>query len=400
MKLHDPKHLQEQLQFTKPDYVLFVPSQWDYESDNVHLYTVYHPALDGLIAFWTQSSVENKGNNHIVMAQSTDGGKTWTSPRFLLGSTQAQGGDEFQASWAVPMVSRSGKIYLFYYQEVGYRDFHRQISGVFSCITSTDLGATWSEPQAVPQRQTPFDAQGPTQNNLVFQLPMRDPSGKYVAAFTKWTSEQCTVEKKGSTRIYFMRFENLDEDPEPSQLVITHLPDSERGIELLRPSGNSMIEEPAFVFLPDGRIFCSMRTDRGSVHYSVSADNGKSFTPPKPLCFDDGSPFVHCISPCPLYDLEDGRYLQFYHGRFDQEKPYALRNPLRYAIGSFDPDGEQPIRFSKDKEGVFMALPEDADPFPGVVELALYGSVTKQNGKRILWYPDRKFFLLGKNLDF
>jgi hypothetical protein len=32
----------------------------------------------------------------------------------------------------------------------------------------------------------------------------------------------------------------------------------------------------------------------------------------------------------------------------------------------------------------------------GRIDLALYSSIVKRNGKTILWYPDRKFFLLGK----
>jgi hypothetical protein len=32
----------------------------------------------------------------------------------------------------------------------------------------------------------------------------------------------------------------------------------------------------------------------------------------------------------------------------------------------------------------------------GRADLAMYASLTIRNGRRILWYPDRKFFLLGK----
>ena len=28
-----------------------------------------------------------------------------------------------------------------------------------------------------------------------------------------------------------------------------------------------------------------------------------------------------------------------------------------------------------------------------------YGTMTHQNGNNILWYPDRKFFLLGKDVE-
>ena len=34
----------------------------------------------------------------------------------------------------------------------------------------------------------------------------------------------------------------------------------------------------------------------------------------------------------------------------------------------------------------------------GTAEIATYTSLTEWNGERILWYPDRKYFLLGKRI--
>ena len=34
----------------------------------------------------------------------------------------------------------------------------------------------------------------------------------------------------------------------------------------------------------------------------------------------------------------------------------------------------------------------------GRCDLAMYASVTIRDGVPVLWYPDRKFFLLGKRL--
>lgn len=35
----------------------------------------------------------------------------------------------------------------------------------------------------------------------------------------------------------------------------------------------------------------------------------------------------------------------------------------------------------------------------GRLDLAMYASTAMPNGKTVLWYPDRKFFLPGKILD-
>jgi hypothetical protein len=74
--MHDEKLLRRHITFTEPDYVMYVPRYKDYESDNVHLHVVDHPQFGGLIAFWTQSTVEGAGDNHAMMTRSRDGGKT------------------------------------------------------------------------------------------------------------------------------------------------------------------------------------------------------------------------------------------------------------------------------------------------------------------------------------
>jgi len=33
------------------------------------------------------------------------------------------------------------------------------------------------------------------------------------------------------------------------------------------------------------------------------------------------------------------------------------------------------------------------------VDCGVYTSMTHRNGQSVLWYPDRKYFLLGKRLD-
>ena len=91
--------------------------------------------------------------------------------------------------------------------------------------------------------------------------------------------------------------------------------------------------------------------------------------------------------------------MQLYHGVFNPDRYYFPRNPLRAAIGRFDPKATQPIVFDKRDDSLYMELvPGEADALGYGMELAIYGTMTNVNGKRILWYPDRKFFLLGKDI--
>ncbi len=403
--IHDKKHIEEQIAITSPDYVMFVPEQLEWESDNVHLYVVEHEKYGGLLAFWTQSTFEGTGNNHLVFAGSRDGGRTWSKPKFIIGSramTREDAKNEAQASWGFPVVTRSGRIYLFYYRELlGVVDNNRQLTGAFAAVYSDDCGEHWSASVDIKQRLTPYDSDGNIQDDIVYEVPMRGPDGRYLAGFTKYVSRRVPEERQGGCRVYFYRFDNIDDDPEISDLKITTLPEDDRGLHVYRMWGEiGRIEEPAWVILPDGRIFSSMRTNLGTVCFAYSSDGGVSWSDPRVLYFDDMTPFVHPISPCPIYDLGDGRYMQLYHGVCDPQKPYLPRDPIRCAIGYFDPENErQPIRFSKKDDRVFMELGEKADGFGTVRQLAIYGTMTHYKGENVLWYPDRKFFLLGKKID-
>jgi len=402
-ELQDRSLIEEQIKFTDPDYRLYVPTSTEYDNNNVHLYVVEHEKYGGLIAFWTQSTCENNGDNHVMMAKSKDGGKTWTTPKFVVGCRnydKETGKRDEQGSWGFPIVSKSGRIYLFYYREImGIKDIALQITGAFSCMYSDDLGETWSEYGDIPQRKTPYDFRENIQDNIVFELPLKLPDGTYLAGFTKFASRYIDPSLRGGVHVFFYHFKNIDDDPEIKDLKIDILPD-DKGIHVYQPNGREgKIEEPSLVMLPDGRIFCSMRTNLGGVFFSTSSDMGKTWETPRPLTFSDKTFFTHPLSPCPIYDLKDGRFMQLYHGVCDPERPYYPRHTLRCAIGYFDPDSEyQPIRFNKEDESVFMKLSEKDVILGDDVQLAMYGTMTYMNGKKILWYPDRKFYLLGKDI--
>ncbi len=400
--LFDQAILQREIGRTKPDFVLFSPKKTGYEDDNVHLHVVRHEMSGRLIAVWTQSSYDGSGDNHAMIAYSRDDGVTWTEPRYVAGAVPEDGTNGKQASWAFPVVSRSGKIYLFYFRETDYVDNHRGISAVLACMTSDDFGETWSESTDIPMRMTPFDS-CEVQNNNIYQAPRRMPDGKYLFAYTKWTGYRVKARSpkwyEDDSHVYFMRCENLDDDPEPCDLRFTFLPDDERGVGIPIGDGDrSVAQEPCPVSLPDGRLFCTVRTSLGHAAYTVSSDGGHTWSVPSPIRFTDGSVFVHPLSPCPIFETRSGVYALLFHGNADDVG--GSRNPLYRAVGRFAPDAEQPIRFEREECTLFMALPEEAS-IPGHTnnQLAMYSSAVKIGDRTVLWYPDRKCFLLGKYLD-
>ncbi|MBT8044391.1 MAG: glycoside hydrolase [Verrucomicrobiae bacterium] len=418
----------KQLHITKPDYVVFVPKlEEEGPSDTGNEHFLVFDGPDGsLMAVWTQSSVENSSpetppDQHIVFSQSADEGKTWSPARILVGPKKA--GDGHMASWAFPLVSRKGRIYILYNQSIGRHDSFIHTTAWLHGIYSDDNGATWSQPQNVPVARSINDNPDPTMppNILCWQKPTRlGKEGRYLAGFTRWTSFAVRPPSPKSlgtadSRVEFMRFENVDDNPEPRDLQISWFMSDEKALAVPCKGypQNSVCQEPSIVKLPDGRLFCVMRTAAGSPFWSVSADLGETWTKPRRLLDKDGGkPLRHPVSPCPIYDVEgneagSGQYVLFIHdhdGHFKGFRPKPLvlgfvRRPVYLVRGNFQPGADQPVWF--EAQELFMDHDNTSLGKPGTngrFDMSLYSSLTARKGQTVLWYPDRKFFLLGRIL--
>jgi len=408
-----------QLHITNPDFIVFVPRVTDEsvnDTGNEH-FLVFDGPDGSLMAVWTQSSAESQPDQHIAFSRSDDEGKTWSQPRTIAGPQKP--GDGHIASWGYPLVSKSGRIYVLYSQSIGEYDTFPHITGWLHGITSDDNGVTWSEPQNVPLRRSTRDNPDPSvpPNIICWQKPLRlGKDGKYLAGVSRWTSFSVTEQPTESwmsadARVEFMRFENIDENPEPQEIDITWFAFDEAALAVPYPGYPeiSACQEPSIVKLPDGRLFCVMRTVAGSPYWSVSADAGETWTKPLPLLRrDGGDPLFHPLSPCPIYDVGgneagSGRYALFIHnhdGHYQGYKPTDSsfhRRPVYIVRGEFNAGANQPVWFDEpefffDHKGISLGKPGTA----GRLDLALYASLTVRNGLAVLWYPDRKFFLLGR----
>ncbi len=408
-----------QLRITKPDYIVFVPEVTDAgvnDTGNEHFLVTDGPN-GSLLAVWTQSSAEAQPDQHIAFARSTDEGATWTKPAIIAGPKKP--GDGPIASWGYPLVSKSGRIYVLYSQHIGRTDGFPHHTGWLDGIFSDDLGRTWSVPQRIPVARSVKDSPDATMppNMLCWQKPLRlGQDGKYFAGFTRWTSFHVTKNPTGSwisadSRVEFMRFENVDANPSVADLKISWFAANDKALSVPFPGHPqvSACQEPTVVKLPDGRLFCTMRTSAGSPFWSVSADVGETWTAPRRLLRrDGGEPLLHPLSPCPMYDVGgntagSGRYVLFIHNHDGHYKNYGPtdtsyhRRPIHIVTGRFQPGADQPVwfdepRFFFDHDGVALGKPGTK----GRLDLALYASFTVRNGQAVLWYPERKFFLLGR----
>ena len=403
-----------ELRRTRPDYVVYVPRSDDgstHDTGNEH-FLVFDGPDGSLMAVWTQSTYEGQADQRIVFSNSRDEGASWARPRVIAGALPPDKGP--MASWGFPMVSRAGRIYVLYSRHAGVNDVFTHTTGWLAGITSDDAGQSWSAEQLVPMRRSKWDNPDPRipPNIIVWQKPQRLSEGKYFSGLTRWvspavrhpppvnhwTAHEAVVE--------FLRFENVDDDPEPSGLEISWLAADDEALRVGFPGHPqvSALQEPSVVALPDDRLFATMRSPRGNPYFTVSSDAGQTWSAPEILRqFDDGPALLHPCSPCPIYQVDEGKYLFLHHnhdGHFQQWGPLDSnhhRRPIYAAPGEFRPGARQPVWFAEPQ----LLMDNDGVPLGyghGRADLAMYASFTNRGGQRVLWYPDRKFFLLGKKI--
>jgi hypothetical protein len=408
------KLIEQQRTATKPDFTVFVPDPTDTslaQTGNEHFLCFDGP--DGsLMTIWTQSTGEGQPDQHIVFARSDDEGKTWTKPRVIAGPAKA--GQGAIASWAFPLVSKRGRIYVLYSQHIGKFDTFFHTTGRLDGIFSDDNGKTWSPPATIALPRTSRDNPDASMppNIICWQKPQRlAKDDRYFAGISRWTSK-AVFKNPGKTwmsydgAVEFMRFENIDDNPPVDQIAIKWFAFDREALTVPHPEFPqvSICQEPSIVKLPDGRLFCVMRTMAGSPFWSQSRDLGERWTKPARLFDRDGGAAVkHPLSPCPIYDAAGGRYVMLIHNNdgnlpgADPKQTGSNRRPIYLLAGRFEKDAQQPVWFAKPK----LLMDHDGTPLgaagsKGRVDLAMYDSFTTRGGRRVLWYPDRKFFLLGK----
>lgn len=400
---------------TKPDYILYDPTNrsnrsWD-DPDffwlNEQLLVV--PLLDGsLLATWTSERLAPH-LLRIMQAKSYDGGRSWSGVRFIDGDGL---GDSGPAAWQVPVVTPSGNIYLFYMYnpKPGSGGF----GGNVRCRVSYDNGETWSSPADLSFPRGSYDSDDPSVAPvwIAISVPLWDRQGRPLLAFTRWATAVDVPAgnvgiKERYSHIEIVRLDNLGTDPPPCDITLTPLLIN---TPITAPHESiedaSFAQEPYMVRLPDDRLFMVYRTNRGEPWYTVSGNDGETWRTPEPMRYSDGEEVLkQCVSPCPVYQLASGDYVFLFNNNdgyvFGAESRWDVRNrhPSYLCRGTYNGDTHQPIEWEKpelfiENQGVPWG-PKNLARY----EAAAYPSITIENDESILWYPDRKGFLVGKKID-
>ena len=397
---------------TDPDLAVYLPPQAPYHAEAAdHTMVDYTPGGD-LLAIWTTASEFRGLDQSIAYARSTDGGVNWSARGIVAGRGPSPGQ---KSQWGFPVVSRSGRIYVFYNRSIGIGS-----SAKMQCSYSDDDGHTWTDGGVeIFYRPTRFDHPDPKvlPNCIVWQKPIRDARDRQIVPITRvahpYAVPSTDVRHIGGARDFvecrceFLRFDNIDEGPDPEDLELTWLPDDDELISVpctFEPQageGFTFCQEPAIVLLPDGRLFTEMRTANGDIWYTVSDDDGHTWRETEPLRFKDGGDRVlNPVAPSPMYRLEDGRYILFmqnhdgwgYGGRGPED--LNSRRPQFLVVGEFREGAHQPVWFSEPR---FLFDTQMVGVFPdNMYWLSMYASLTERDGRCILWYTDRKLFFLGR----
>jgi len=386
---------------SEPDGIVYIPrAREGSDATNQHLIVV--PTRAGtFLAIWTQASREAAPDQRVVSSRSEDRGRTWSPPIAIDGPEI----DGRIASWAFPIVDpKTGRIYAFYNKNAGVVDARNDTTGTLAFRISDDDGRTWSRDRwTIPIRKSETSHPDPAmpENWVTFQAPVFIAPDTALSAFTRWASRTWDRTEAGlfdlHSEVWFFRFENLAGGADPSRVGVTVLPDGGVGIRVPNPKRpeRSAAQEGTFQRLSDGRLFAVMRTRTGSIWWSQSKDLGRSWAAAEPLRFRDGGALVpQPMAPAPLYRLGDGRLLLLFHNNTGGGGGNMPRRPAFLSVGRETLDNHQPVSFGEpvrflDNGGV-PAGPNDQ------TQIATYTSFFEHEGKRYLFYPDRKHFLLWK----
>lgn len=312
----------------------------------------------------TGRGLEGQSGQHVVSTFSKDQGKTWSEPVDI----EPASGPE--ASWATPLITPSGRIYVFYTYNgdnvVTLPNSDKRVRsdthGWYVFRYSDDDGATWSAQRfRIPIRVTDVDRGNPWHGEVCHFWGIDKPKikeGKVYFAFTK-LGKFFMQEGEG----WVVEASNILTERDPDKLVFRLLPDGEKGIR--NPALGSVQEEFNLVPLAKSDLFCVFRLETGTPGQSYSRDNGVTWSLPGPMTYGPGARPLKTPRACPkLFMTSEGKYLFWFHNFGGRS--WAGRNPAFLSGGILKEDGF--IHWSEPELALFDPNPAIRMSYPDLIE--------------------------------
>lgn len=331
---------------------------------------------------WSQGTGPGYPDERVVGALSNDMGRTWSPPFTVVASKPEQ---ELHVPGGVPfVVPGSGRIYVFFLWVVNTdakswlrnpglpldgagRRYPEHDSGHLSFVYSDDDGGTWSDRQLILLPHREICTLTDRIHGWLATPPQVMPTGEVVFTFTGCKADLGLDYDQGidwplrPSETNLIRCDNLLTETDPEDLEFTLLPYGTKGIRLdVKPYQGmeslrrfhsvfygeplvhgSSFEDTSVVTLTDGRWACVGRTKLGCPCFSVSADQGATWSKPEPLRRSPEGPYIpHPMALCPMTKTSDGRFVLLFCNNNGMQRGGShiwdtgkVRNPQWIAVG-------------------------------------------------------------------
>ncbi len=309
---------------------------------------------------------EGDKGQHVVATLSTDQGRTWSK------RVDIEPSGPCEASWVVPLVVTSGRIYAFYTYngdrvgELRGKRIRADTLGWYAYRYSDDSGKTWSERHRLPLRITACDRTNDWQGKVQLFWGIDKPEVAGSAVYFAFTKLGRYMLEQGEGWVF--RSDNVLVERDPARLRWELLPEGELGIRA--PEFGSIQEEHNLVPLHNGGLLCVYRTTLGHPCQAYSRDGGRTWPQPQPMTYTPGGRKIKNPRACPmLWRTASGKYLFWFHNNGHTSFGGWSRNPV-WITGGVEKDGY-----------LFWAQPEillyDPDPNQGMS----YPDLIEQGGR-------------------
>ncbi|SDY63766.1 exo-alpha-sialidase [Herbiconiux ginsengi] len=311
---------------------------------------------------------EGDSSQRIVARTSTDRGQTWTAP------VDIEPADGPEASWAVPLITPAGRVYVFYtYNTLNIREVPTDTGtsprvdtlGDMVFRYSDDEGESWSDRHTVPIRAFDIDKRNPFGGEVQFWWSVGKPevvgSSVFIAASKVGEFREESQGFQKTSEGFLLRSDDILFASDPATITWQTLPDGDVG---LRAPEGEVAEEHKVVGLRDGSLYCVYRSEKGYVASSSSRDGGHTWSAPAWATFASGRPIKNPRAATFAWSCGEGRHLLWFHNNSNTWFG-TYRNPV-WLSGGIEVDGT--IAWSEPEIVLYADDPQVSMSYPDLVQ--------------------------------